>query len=241
MRRTGGESRRTPLRRAGAGLVIGTLCAALIAGCGGGGTRQDENEPSGKFPVDIVTASFPTRQRLAETSFLRLGVRNTGEKTLPSLAVTISIAGPEGRNSVRPFSIRDPQVGLAVPDRPVWILENGYPRLAGSDEPAGAQTANVKTFGFGPVKKGKTIEAVWKVTAVKAGSYKLTYRVDAGLNGKAKAVTADGLPVGSFAVQISSVPPQTGVNGKGQVVELGGGKSGGGSGQQSQGGGSTQP
>jgi hypothetical protein len=215
--------------------VVGVLFAALLAGCGGG-TRQDANEPAGKFPVDIVSAEFPTRQRLAETSFLRLGVQNTGRKTVPALAVTISIAGAEGQASVRPFSIRDPQPGLAVPDRPVWILENGYPRLSGSSEPAGAETANVKTFDFGPLKKGKTIAAVWKVTAVKAGNYKLLYRIDAGLNGKAKAVTADGNPVGSFAVQISNVPPQTRVNDKGQVVVIGGGKSGGGSNQQSQGG-----
>jgi len=219
LRRTGGESRRTRQRPLGAGLVVGLLCTGLLAACGGG-KRQDANEPEGKFPVSIVTAEFPTRQRLAETSFLRLGVRNSGDKTVPGLAVTISIAGKEGRSSVRPFSIRDPQVGLAVPDRPVWILENGYPRLAGSSEPAGAETANVKTFDFGPLKKGKAVEAVWKVTAVKAGNYKLTYRIDAGLNGLAKAVTADGKPVGSFAVQISSVPPQTGVNDKGEVVVI---------------------
>lgn len=220
--------------------MVGTLCTGLIGACGGGGERQDANEPSGKFPVGIVTAEFPTRQRLAETSFLRLGVRNTGRRTVPALAVTISIAGPQGRYSVRPFSIRDPQVGLSVPDRPVWILENGYPRLAGSSLPAGAETANVKTFDFGPLKSGRTVEAVWKVTAVKAGNYKLTYQVDAGLTGKAKAVTADGRPVGSFAVQISSVPPQTGVNGKGQVVQLGG-QSGGGSSKGSQRGSSATP
>jgi hypothetical protein len=237
---TGGESRRPRLRRSGAGLTVGILCAALVSACGGGGERQDANEPSGKFPVDIVTANFPTRQRLAQTTFLRLGVQNTGRKTVPSLAVTISIAGKQGEDSVRPFSIRDPQVGLAVPDRPVWILENGYPRLAGSSLPAGAQTANAKTFDFGPLKSGKKVEAVWKVTAVKSGNYKLTYQVDAGLSGKAKAVTADGRPVGSFAVQISSVPPQTGVNGKGQVVQLGG-QSGGGSSQGSKSGSSGSP
>jgi hypothetical protein len=218
--------------------VVAILCVGSLSACGGGGARQDENEPEGKFPVSIVTAEFPTRQRLAESTFLRLGVRNTGRKTVPGLAVTISIAGKEGEASVRPFSIRDPQVGLAVPDRPVWILENGYPRLAGSSLPAGAQTANVKTFDFGPLKEGKTVEAIWKVTAVKPGNYKLTYRIDAGLNGKAKAVTADGLPVGSFAVQISNVPPQTRVNDKGEVVEIGGAQAGG-SGKNAQGSGSA--
>jgi hypothetical protein len=196
---------------------------ALAAGCGGGGERQDEDEPEGKFPVEIVTAEFPTRQRLAETSFLRLGVRNSGEKTVPTLAVTISLAGKQGVTSLRPFSIRSEQPGLAVPDRPVWILENDYPKLAGSSEPAGAETANAKTFAFGPLKKGKSVEAVWKVTAVKAGKYTLTYKIDAGLTGKAKAVTADGKPAGSFVVEISDVPPQTRVNDKGEVVEIEGG------------------
>jgi len=231
LRGTGAEPRRTRLQRAGAGLVAGTLCAGLVA-CGGGGERQDEDEPSGKFPVDIVTASFPTRQRLAETSQLRLGVKNIGRKELPALAITISIAGKEGRASLQPFSIRDPQPGLAVPDRPVWILEEGYPKLAAQSATAGAQTANEKTFDFGTLKPGATTQAVWRVTPVRAGDFKLTYRVDAGLYGKAVAVTSDGSPsAGSFAVEISDVPPQTRVNDAGQVVEIPSGGAAGGGGQ----------
>lgn len=210
------------------------LCAALAA-CGGGGERQDENEPSGKYPVEIVDASFPNRQRLAETTSLKLGVKNTGEKALPALAVTISIAGKAGESALQPFSVRDPQPGLAIPDRPVWILEFQYPKLAGSTEPAGAQTANEKTFDFGELKPGRTIRAVWKVTPVKAGKYTLTYRIDAGLFGNAVAVTGDGSPpTGSFAVQITDVPTQTRVNDAGQVVEIQG--AGQGKGKQGSGG-----
>jgi hypothetical protein len=200
-----------------------------LAACGSGGPRQDANEPSGKFPVKIVTSSFPTRQRLAETSLLRLGVQNTGDKAVPALAITISI----DKNAVHPFSFYDPQPGLADPDRPVWVLENDYPKLAGQKGPAGAETANDKTFDFGSLKPGKTVEAVWKVTPVRGGIYTIDYQVDAGLNGKAKAVTADGSPpTGSFVVKISNVPPQTEVNGKGQVIVVpqGGGKQSGGSG-----------
>jgi hypothetical protein len=63
------------------------------------------------------------------------------------------------------------------------------------------------------------VEAVWKVTPVRAGIYTLDYQVDAGLTGKAKAVTADGgPPTGSFAVRISDQPPQTRVNDQGEVV-----------------------
>ena len=199
----------------------------IVAGCGGGGARQDVNEPSGKFPVTVVTSSFPTRQRLAETSNLQIGVKNTGTKAVPALAITISI----DKNAVHPFSYYDPQPGLADPDRPVWVLEEGYPKFAGQKASAGAETANDKTFDFGPLQPGKTTEAVWKVTAVRGGIYTIDYQVDAGLNGKAKAVTAGGGPVtGSFAVKISTTPPQTRVTGSGKVIVVkpGGGKSGGG-------------
>jgi hypothetical protein len=228
LRGPGGEARRTRQRRASAGFVAGALSVALLA-CGGDEERQDEAEPAGRYPVEIVSASFPPRQRLAETSFLRLGVTNAGREQLPTLAITISIAGEEGEASLQPFSVRDPQPGLAIPDRPVWILESDYPQLAGTSESAGAQTANEKTFDFGSMKPGQTTEAVWKVTPVRPGSYTLTYRVDAGLHGKAVAVTDDGSPpVGSFAVTITDVPPQTRVNDAGEVVEIpaGGGRAG---------------
>jgi hypothetical protein len=217
-------------------LVLAGFALAL-PGCGGGGERQDEGEPAGEFPVEIVTSSFPTRQRLAQTSLLRIGVENTGDETVPALAITISL----DRNAVHPFSIYSSQPGLADPDRPVWVLENNYPKLAGKHNSAGAQTANDKTFDFGPLEPGKTVEAVWQVTPVRAGIYTLDYQVDAGLTGKAKAVTGDGgPPTGSFAVKISSEPPQTRVNDQGEVVVVtpksGGGKESGGQGEDAQGG-----
>ena len=106
--------------------------------------------------------------------------------------MTISLAGPEGRNSLEPFSIRVPDPNLAVPDRPVWILESGFPQLEGADESAGATTANQKTFAFGELPPGETLAAVWDVTPVRAGDWRLTYQVDAGLFGKARAETSDG-------------------------------------------------
>jgi hypothetical protein len=193
------------------------VLALALGSCGGGGSRQDVNEPSGKFPVKIVTSSFPNRQRLAQTSLLRLGVQNTGQKPVPALAITISI----DKNAIHPFSIFDPQPGLASPDRPVWVLENDFPKLAGQVRSAGAETANDKTFDFGSLKPGKTVEAVWKVTPVRPGIYTIDYQVDAGLNGKAKAVTASGSPpTGSFVVKISSTPPQTKINSQGQVITV---------------------
>ncbi len=196
------------------------MCLALAA-CGGSESSSDSNEPAGKYPVKIVTAEFPAEQRLGETTLLRLGVRNTGHKTLPALAVTISVGGKEGRSSALPFGYRDPAPGLAQPDRPVWALSARYPKANGSTETAGAETSSPKTFAFGPLKPGKTTEAVWKLSAVKSGKYDLFYEVGAGLNGGAKAETAPGTQAGgSFSAEIVSVPPETEVKDNGEVVPL---------------------
>ena len=211
-------------RQAGHGRVAGFAALAatfLLAGCGGGEERQDVDEVERTYPMEIVTSEFPTRQRLAERTQLRIGVRNDGDRPIPDLAVTISLSGPEGRNSLEPFSIRVPDPNLAVPDRPVWILESGFPQLAGADEAAGATTANQKTFAFGELPPGETLSAVWEVTPVRTGDWRLTYQVDAGLFGKAKAETPDGsVPLGSFAVRISDEPTQTRVDGQGNVVPI---------------------
>jgi len=193
--------------------------AALLAACGGE-SSSDANQPAGTYDVRVTEASFPTEQRLGQTSLMRLGIRNTGKKTLGALTVTVSIAGKEGQASSLPFGIRDPQPGLAQPDRPVWVLAQTYPRLAGSSEPGGATTSNRKTFSFGPLKRGATTKAVWKLSAVKAGRFAVLYSVDAGLSGTAKARTSGGVaPGGSFVTNISSVPPDTEVTDSGEVIE----------------------
>jgi hypothetical protein len=203
----------------GAGVVAAAL-AVSIAACGGG-SSSDANETAGTYKVKVVQAAFPTAQRLGETSLLRIGVRNAGSKTIPTLTVTASVAGREGQSSALPFGIRDPRAGLAQPDRPVWVLSAGYPKLVGSDSPGGAGTSNAKTFAFGPLKPGKTTDAVWKLSAVKAGRYTLLYGVDAGLSNEVKAKTeGDVKPGGSFAVEISSVPPNSEVTDSGEVVEI---------------------
>lgn len=200
-------------------MLTALALAALLSACGE--SSSDANEGSGTYQVKVTEASFPTKQRLGETSWLQLGIRNTGEKTVPALSVTITIAGPEGRDSSLPFGIHDPQEGLAQADRPVWVLAHSYPRLAGSDEPGGAGTSNRKTFAFGPLKPGETTAAVWKLSAVKAGEYTLVYRVDAGLSGSVKAETSGGVaPGGSFVTEISAETPETEVTDDGRIVEI---------------------
>jgi hypothetical protein len=191
--------------------------AALLAACGG--ESSDANQAAGTYDVRVTDASFPAEQRLGQTSLLQLGVRNTGKKALPALTVTISIAGKEGQQSSLPFGVSNTQTGLAQPDRPVWVLAAGYPKLAGSEEPGGGTTSNRKTFSFGPLKPGATTEAVWKLSAVKAGKFTVVYKIDAGLSGTAKAQTNGVAAGGSFATEISAVPPDTEVADDGEVVE----------------------
>jgi hypothetical protein len=194
-----------------------------LAACGDK-PRQDADEPAGDFPVAVNTAKFATEQRLAETSNLELDIENVGDEQIPDLAVTIYTGDVKGGG---PFSIRSDQPGLADPNRPVWILENGFPKLLepGEDEAdladaatAGAEAAQTDTFAFGPLAAGESKRIFWQVTPVVAGTYTVHYELAAGLNGKAKAVTDDGSPVeGEFVVTISDKPPQARVNEAGQV------------------------
>jgi hypothetical protein len=226
--------------RLGIGLLV-ALSVVGISACGGG-ERQDADEPSGDFPVQIVRADFPSHQKLVENTNLTLTVANIGEKTIPDLAITIftsrsagtgeagssttgststGAASQELPQAQGSFSVRSPQPGLAIPFRPVWILEEGYPKLAGRTASAGAEAAQTDTYSFGSLAPSQSREMVWNVTPVQAGTFTVHYRVAAGLQGKAKAVTADGsVPEGEFVVRISSAPPQTRVNDSGQVVPI---------------------
>ncbi len=192
---------------------IGVL---LLSACGGGGERQDASEPEAEFAVEVTTAKFPNRQRLAETTDLRLGVENTGDETIPDLAVTIFLEdGAQGS-----FSIRLDQPGLANPNRPVWVLEDKYPRLAGEGRPAGSSPADVaatNTYAFGALEPGDTREMIWRVTPVRGGTYTVNYEIAAGLHGRAEAVTADGPPRGKFVVTIATKPPKATVDDAGKV------------------------
>jgi hypothetical protein len=202
-------------------LATGGLAMALAlfaAGCGEGASSNGD-DAAGDYLLKVTSAEFPTKQELGQTSLLRLGLRNTGRKTVPALSVSFTIAGRKGRASNLPFGIHDPQPELAQPDRPVWILAEHYPKFAGSSEPGGAEGSNAKTFDFGPLKPGTTANVLWKLSAVKSGSYVLTYTVGAGLMSASKATTAGGsTPGGSFTVRIVSRTPDKVVDGRGNVV-----------------------
>jgi len=209
-------------RRRSRGAIAVALAGALtlsIAACGSE-SSSDANETAGTYRVKVTKASFPTSQRLGQTSLMRVGVRNTGKKTIPALTVSVSIAGKEGQTSTLPFAIHDPQPDLAQPDRPVWVLAAHYPKFAGSSTPGGAETSNQKTYDFGTLKPGANVDLVWKLSAVRSGHYGLLYKIDAGLGTQVKAETAGGIePGGSFSVRISSAGLNKEVTDSGEVVE----------------------
>lgn len=194
--------------------------AASLAACGGGDSTAAD-EPDGTFKVKVTEAKFPTEQQLGQTSLLELGVRNSGDRTVPNLLVTFTIAGKRGESSSLPFGVNDPQPELAQPERPVWVLSSTYPRLQGSSDPGGTSTSNRKTFAFGPLKPGETTKAVWKLSAVRAGKFTLLYEIGAGLGGEAKAETEGGVaPGGSFSTEITERLPETEVTDSGEIVEI---------------------
>ena len=202
------------------GVVAGIAASLALSACGGGGTEQSASEPSGTFPVSVAVATFPTFQRLAQSSRMVIAVRNTGQRAIPDIAVTIT--DPPYGTTVQAFGRYLPQPGLASHSRPVWIVDRPpgpctFSCLNGG--PGGAVTAYSNTWALGQLAPGQTATFVWRVTAVVAGTHVVRYEVAAGLNGKAKAQLSSGaIPTGTFKVRIVQQPQQSYVNSKGQIV-----------------------
>jgi hypothetical protein len=169
-------------------VLAGTLAALAVALSACGQDRQDENEAEGKYKVEVVSASFPGRQRLADEANLKLEIQNKDSREIPNLAVTVDGFGQRREN-----------VGLSDPERPVWLVNQG---------PYNSNSALTNTWTVGPVPAGQTRTLNWKVTAVRAGTYSVRYRVAAGIDGKAIAESFDGSgpAKGSFIARVSRAP-----------------------------------
>ena len=186
---------------------------AALAGCGGG-ERQDENEPEGDFKVEVVKASFPSDQKLAKRSELVIVVRNADTKQIPNIAVTMD--GLDYRKD-------DPE--LADQRRPQFVVNGRFKKFGNIEDaqaitPGGVENPTyVNTWALGPLEPGESKEFKWDVTAVVAGPYELNYKVAAGLDGKAKAVDANGeTPTGVFSGTVSDEAPQTKIAADGKTV-----------------------
>ncbi len=185
-------------------LVVTTV---LVAGCGSG-PRQDADEPSGSYKLEVAAAKFPASQAIAQDSRMIVTVRNDDTKAAPNVAVTVETDPSQAGQGTVAFGQRVDDSRLSDNERPVWIVNEG---------PPGGDSAATNTWALGRLGAGETKTFTWKVTAVEPGSYTLRYRISPGLAGKAK-LASGGRTDGLFKVTIDDKPVPARVNDKGQVV-----------------------
>ncbi|MDO8209414.1 hypothetical protein [Conexibacter sp. CPCC 206217] len=192
----------------GAPAVLAAV-ALTFAGCGGG-ERQDHGDTAGTYSVELVRDSFPRVQHLADQTEMLISIKNTSGRRIPNVAATIEAAG-EGTQAAA-FGTLDQQVGLSSRSRPIWIVDDG---------PYSGDTAYANTWALGPMPAGAERDFVWRVTAIRSGRFRLTYRLAGSLPGAARLEQPGGRPVaGSFDVEISRAPAQARVTASGAVERV---------------------
>ena len=100
--------------------AIALTAGALLLGACGSNKRQDENEPAGRFQLEVVKASFPAKQKLAKRSNLVIEVRNAGRRTVPDIAVTVNGLYTRKQNT-----------DLADPNRPIFVINGRRKSIGG--------------------------------------------------------------------------------------------------------------
>ena len=179
------------LTRWRAGAAPTALALLALAGCGG--EDQSADERAGTYQVDVVRTSFPRIQHLAQTRRFVVVVRNASDRPIPNLAV-----------SLHGLTHAATQPDLADRGRPVFVVDEG---------PAEGSTAYLDTWAIGRVAPGQTRRFVWRVTPTVPGNHELRWRVTAGLDGRAQAVTrGGGAPEGDVVVRVSRTPSDSSVD-----------------------------
>jgi hypothetical protein len=213
-------------RNAALALSLVGASALVAAGCGGGGQRQDAKEIAGDYPVKVLRATFPDHQTLAKDSSMLIVVQNAGQKPIPTISVTVK-CGPGLGGS---FTTTTSASNVADPQRPQFVvnkLPTATARVNPPLDPAPLErsSAFVDTYPLGSLAAGHTATFQWDVSAVKAGPYRLCWRVNAGLYGNAKAVAAaGGQPVsGVFSGTVSNKAPKATIGPDGTTVITQGG------------------
>ena len=198
----------------GAILRGGTAAAAaaalaLAAGCGGG-ERQDADVRAATYTVERPVVTFPHEQDLAQESVMSIAVTNAGEEQIPNLAVTVE-AAREGTRAAA-FGTLTEQPGVASRSRPVWIVDEGP-----------GDTAFANTWAIGPVAPGATRTFRWRVSSIRAGRWRVGWRLAGALGNQARVVVKGGRPAaGAVTIDVSSKPGQARVDRNGDVVRVSG-------------------
>jgi hypothetical protein len=208
-----------------AALALSIALVGALAGCGGQivkGDPQDRAEAKGQFPLRVLSATFPGGQKLAKDSSMQIVVENAGQKRVPDINVTVKCGDKLGGS----FDTAVQESDLADPERPQFVV-NKIPtattRVNPPLDPAPLERSSsfVDTYPLGPLDPGRKATFRWDVTAVKAGPYRLCWRVNAGLYGKAKSVAAADSPhavSGEFRGDISNKPPKAKIANDGHTV-----------------------
>lgn len=199
------------LRGATAATVAAAL--ALAAGCGG-----DDDDSAGQpvsYRVSAPIATFPPVQRLARPATLELTVKNTGRRTIPNVAATLLTGGRGFGGRLAPaFSSTSDAEQLASRTRPVWIVDRG---------PIGGDTAFGNTWALGSLAPEQEKTFTWRVVPVRAGSYRIRYRLFGSTSGEMQLRLRNGqAPVGTIPVRITGKPEQVQVTEDGRVVPVSG-------------------
>jgi hypothetical protein len=186
--------------------VLAATLGLATAGCGGD-ERQDAGAPRGAFNLDVTEAAFPERQRIAEAATLRLEIANPGERDVPDVAVTVETEPAQEGLAPVAFGQGSDDPTLAASARPVWILDEG---------PAGGESAYTNTWTLGPLREGAARTAEWKLTAARAGTYTVRWRLAPALVGDVRL--EGGRTEGEFRVTIADDPVPARVGDDGEVV-----------------------
>ena len=183
------------------------LLALLAAGCGDEGPADELAAPAAGTRLEVVEASFPRRQGVAQSAELRIRVRNADTETVPDVTVVVETGPREGSDGLLAFGQRSSQPQLADAERPVWILDEG---------PDGGETAATNAWALGPLAAGASRVFSWTVTAVEPGRYTLAYRAYASLGGGMERTGAG--TGGRMRISIADDPVPATVGADGEVV-----------------------
>ena len=183
------------------------VAALVLAGCGGA-ERQDADEPRGRYKVDVVEASFPAQQQVADRVNMRVRVKNSDDKTVPNVALTVKTQSRQPGGAPSSFGQSVDDARLADNERPVWIVDKG---------PDQGATAYTNTWALGKLRPGQTKTFAWRVTAIEPGTYTIDYEASPGLDGKAK-LASGSRSKGSFRVRIDGRPADARVGENGEVI-----------------------
>lgn len=194
----------------------GIACAAAVVAVALGATAcgaskaQNTDEKPGTYRVEITKASFPPKQDLSQSTYFTVVVRNAGDQPLPDVTVTILNGDTETQGVAEAFGYTTAQAGVADTSRPIFVID---------EQPTAGETAFVNTWALGELAPGASRTFTWKVTATRAGVFRIKYRVGAGLDGKATAeLSGGGIPEGSVTVRVVKRAPKTTVGPDGEVI-----------------------